>query len=267
MARRGGVLSGAPFDRRELVAIFVGYPLGVVVVLAVFTAVLGVGGEVVVVVAAAVPLVPFLLVMGFAGHLEEFRGGPVEVVFRQARRTIQPVGLVEERVEVAGVATEAAAVDYERYLADFEGRGVLSIALGDEPSHEDLEGYLTHMRQLEYVAFTDDGRFAGMMPATAFRSLYALDPDRLYDHVESRRILDSAGVVRDSVDPEATNLEALDAMDRTGADVLPVVGTDDTWPSEVVVGLVSQDAITRGLLLELLRQDRPDPTEAHATGG
>lgn len=255
MTRDGGGLSETPFGGRELAAVFVGYVLGFVAVLLVLTTVGG-GGETTMVVAAVVPLVPFLLVLGFSGRLREVRGGPIEVVFQEARRTIQPVGLVEEHVEIQDLATERAVVDYEQYLADFEGRAALSIELGNEPSHEDLKGYLAHMRQLEYVVFTDGGRFAGMMPATAFRSQYALDPDRLYDHVESRRILGSAGVVRESVGPEATNAEALDAMDRAGTDVLPVVAREDDSPFETFVGVISQGAITRGLLLGLLRQDR-----------
>ena len=253
MSRKNGVVSEIPFTGRELAVVFVGYPLGVVTLLLVFSAVLHIDGDAAVLVAAIVPLVPFLLVLGFSGRLEEIRGGPIGLIFREARRTIQPVNLREEEVGIEAVQSERAAIDYEQYLADFEGRGALWISLGNEPSHEDLRGYLTYMRQLEYVVFTDGGRFTGMMPATAFRSQYALDPERLYDHIASMEILDSAGVVRDFVGPDATNVEALDAMDRAGTDVLPIIEGEEGF--EKFVGVVSQDAITRGLFLEILRQN------------
>lgn len=265
MARNGGVFSETPFEGRELAAVFVGYPLGVVAVLWVFTAGVGITGDAVVVVAAVVPLVPFLLVLGFSGRLEEIRGGPIGVIFQEARRTIQPVGLREEEVEIEALSMERAAIDYEQYLEDFEGRAALWISLGNEPSHEDLRGYLTYMRQLEYVVFTDGGQFAGMMPATAFRSQYALDPERLYDHIESRQILDSVGVVSDFVGPDATNVEALDVMDRAKTDFLPVVEREEGSSSEEFIGVISQDAITRGLFLELLQQDRSAESTARGT--
>lgn len=264
MAWNGGVFSETPFEGRDLAVVFVGYPLGVVAVLWVFTAGVGIDGDPAVVVAAVVPLVPFLFVLGFSGQLEEIRGGPIGVIFQEAHQTIQPVGLREEQVEIESLTIERAAIDYEQYLADFEGRAALWISLGDEPSHEDLRGYLTYMRQLEYVVFIDDGQFAGMMPATTFRSQYALDPERLYEHVESKQILDSVGVVSDFVGPDTTNVEALEVMDRAGTDFLPVVEREEGHYDESI-GVVSQDAITRGLILELLRQDRPAESTARGT--
>ena len=253
MARNNGVFSETPFTGRDLAVVFIGYPVGVVVLLLIFTAGIRIDGDAAVFVAAIVPLVPFLLVLGFSGRLEEIRGGPIGLIFQEARRTIQPVSLKEEVVGIEAVQSERAATDYTQYLADFKGRAALQISLGNEPSHEDLRGYLTNMRQLEYVVFTDIERFTGLMPATAFRSQYALDPERVYAQIESWEILDSAGVIRDVVDPDATNVQALDTMDSAGTDVLPVIEAEDG--SEKFVGVVSQDAITRGLFLEFLGQD------------
>lgn len=242
---------------RDLAAAFLAYIAGFLVVIAALSWLVGVGsggvsGGVAVFVALLAPLVPFLLALGWSGRLERVSGGPggIEVLFREARGTIQPVVAPAESIyEVEQPVAERAAVDYSQYVEDFEGRSVLSFRLGMAPGTDDVTGFLTYMDDLEYVTFADGmGEFAGLMRATDFRAAYLTDPHEMISLIDSGEVLERADVVTTTVERDATNLEALETMESADLDVLAVVDDGRFY------GVITLAGITREVLVHLFER-------------
>lgn len=251
----GGDGSRQPFDPRKLIVIFLGYLLGFLVVIGTLSWVVGIGSQglgswFALIAAGVVPLVPFLIVMGFSGQLRKVTGGPggIEILFREAQSTIRPVALEEKVYDVEPHSVEAAVVDYTQYVDEFEDRTVLSFRLGMAPFTEDIDGFLTHMPQLEYVIFTDEWtEFRGLMTAADFRSVYQTNRDAMVERIDSGEVLEIADVVTTTLPMQATNAEALKVMNAEGVDKLGVV--DD---EEMFYGVITQDGISKEMLLGIL---------------
>lgn len=240
---------------RRLIVAFSVYVIGFLLVVTALHWVVGIGGsglggEAALFVAVVVPLVPFLVSLGGAGRLARVSGGPrgIEVLFREADRTIQPTAIVEEAVfEIDRPTTEQALPDYPADADAFAGRTVLSIDLGLTPSVQAVEDFLAAMPQLEYVTFTDGlGEFVGVIPGSEFRAAFGADPTGLVDTIAAGDVERLAGVVTASVPMGATNVEALETMANADDDLLGIVDDEGRFH-----GVLTQSRLTRDVLLHL----------------
>ncbi len=239
-----------------MAGIFLGYLLGFLVVIGSLHWVVGigsqgVGGELALAAAVIVPLVPFLIGMGYSGRLRKVTGGPggITVLFQEARREIKPVALEEDVYQVDAPPVEAALPDFTQYVDEFEDRSVLAFSLGRSPTTRDIDGFLTNMPKLRYVVFTDGfDEFQGLMRAEDFRAHYLTDREAMVDRIDSGEVLELEDVVTAKLQLGATNATALAAMEEHGLELIGVVDEGDGF-----YGVITQDAISRELLGGLFR--------------
>jgi len=76
-----------------------------------------------------------------------------------------------------------------------------------------------------------------------------METEDIIQKIESGEILEDTRVIRNSIEIDSTNKQALDEMERVNINLLPVI--DDR---RAFVGVITQEEIVRKTLTKLLRQ-------------
>lgn len=250
-----------PYEARTVLLVGLGYVSGFVLVVFLLSVLIETAGGEILLVAMLVPFIPFLIMMASNEQVRRIAAssGPfnLEILFnREVRTEMQSVSLEEQSISPDAEITDFPAAYQERPIMDesvheeaIERRSVLWFRLGESVTRDTVTEFLELMPRLSYVIFTDSGdRFQGLMSANDFRSVYWDNPQGLLDRIESRTVLEIAGVVTETITPDATNVDALEKM---GDNVTKLAVVDD---DEEFTGVITQDAISRGILLELFEQ-------------
>lgn len=250
-----------PYEARTLLVIGLGYISAFVLIVYLLSVLIGTGGGAILLVAILVPFIPFLIMMASNEQVRRIAAssGPfnLEILFnREVKTEMQSVSLEEQSISADREITDIPFGQREVPDSDdginveaVKQRSVLWFRLGESVTSDTVDEFLELMPRLSYVIFTDSrDRFKGLMSANDFRCVYWDNPQGVLDRIQSRTVLDIAGVSTETITPEATNVEALEKM---GGDVtkLGVVNDDEEF-----TGVITQDAISRGILLELFEQ-------------
>jgi CBS domain-containing protein len=245
-----------PFGGRTMLLIGLSYVLAVVFLLFFLAEVIVIRGSFVLVFAILVPLIPFLIIMAYTGRLTRVSAGRsgFEFVFAQvASREIQPISLEDEIVEIPPSHREAPVTGYDVEDGEAAHRPVLWFRLGRWNDSGVVDEFVENMPRLSFVIFTDPlGQFKGLMSATDFRSIYLSNPEGFLDRIEHENISNIAGVVTGTISPDSTNAEALEKMANENVNKLGVVNDEGEF-----IGVITQDAISRGILSELFHKTEP----------
>lgn len=243
------------FEEQPLLMAGLIYVLAVVSILLLLTEFVGMRSEFTLVFAILVPLIPFLIMMVNEERLKKLRVGRsgFEISFTEAiAQDVQPMSLENEILEIDPGGVEGIVPNYTGNDIAVEYRTVLKFQLGELHNSAIVDEFLADMPRLSYVVFADPlSQFKGLMAATDFRSIYSTDPGGFLDRITYERILDIEDVVTETISPESTNAQALETMADENVDMLGVVDDDGEF-----IGVVTQDAISRGILLALFHETK-----------
>ena len=197
-----------------------------------------------------VALIPFIVWLVISGRVKEFKGpGGLDVILRDTANDKIPTELGPLPIEPAITIDKASEAALE--MIEREHPTSLSFQLGKHNySNQIISRYLDALEsnpKFNMIIFTDEAkRLKGMMKARDFHTLHERDQATSIK-IASGEILQAPGVITNSIQQNSTNKEALEQMNKTGTDVLPVVDAQGKY-----VGYVRRDRILGDVIAKLL---------------
>ena len=205
-------------------------------------------------------IIPALLYVILRGDLAEFRGpGGWAATFRVTNAAVTFSAQKFDVVTEAQIVRKGSLSELDRLTSRFDRSQpvLMTISMNGHYEVQAMERYLetfTSWPRFKLVAFLDEsGRFLGCASASGFYRLirnYQLAHEFLSivgagDQLEIFRY---PGILKNVINTEATNAEALAAMDQHGLDALAVVDED-----RHVKGIVEREQLMSTLILSMIK--------------
>jgi hypothetical protein len=198
-----------------------------------------------------IALLPFLVWLVVSGRIKELKGpGGLDVILQDAGNDRIPT-------EAGPLPVEPSVTVDKGPVADLETIGRVSptslcFQLGkNDYSNQIISKYLDTLEsnpKFNTIIFTDKtNKLKGMMKARDFRALHKAPGRNTARRIATAEILQAPGVITNSIREDSTNKEALEQMDRTGTDVLPVVDAQGKY-----AGYVRKDKILGSIISRVL---------------
>ena len=205
-------------------------------------------------------IIPALLYVILRGDLAELRGpGGWKATFKVTTATVTFTAQKLNMVTAAQVIQKGSLSELDRLTGRFDRNQpvLMTVTMNKAYDVDAMQGYLRTLSRwprFKLVAFLDKSEhFVGCASASGFYSLiqnYTLAHEFLQLVCEGNEhgIFRYPGILKNVIKADATNAEALAAMDLYSLDALAVVGEDRN-----VKGIVEREQLVSTLILSLVK--------------
>lgn len=201
-----------------------------------------------------IALIPFIILLILSGKLKEIRGpgGWVLSLRDEVQKTMSPDIVEKEPLQVDPAIVQQKGPPISEVLAQ-KRPSVLGFTIGKKHFywHDAIIQYIEALAVLpgfRFILFTDEpGKFVGGMKVADFIAILAMGD--IVPKLENGDILNDPRVIKNTIQVNATNKQALNEMEKASVNILSVVDQEGEF-----IGVVTQEELVRKILSKVLQE-------------